>query len=270
MLKRAAGNKFVPNAHVFPGGALDPFDRELAGQLDPAAREEMALRICAIRECFEETGILLVRQPQRQLSESELLDWRSRVHKDASQFSSLLERLQAEPDTCGLTRVSHWITPQEFPLRFDTHFYVAVLPSLPLGAQHDGYEASDSGWFTPQEVLQEHANGKMILIDVTWYLLNDLAQFETLDALERDFLAPLRANPGSVVAFHLHLHGYDDNEGGVVMTLPPDPLHPTKDGESVAQRALHRMIVKERETAEGETRRSIKLVRDPRLRPSAL
>lgn len=190
MLKRSSKSKFMPKLYVFPGGAahdvdfskewLDVFKgcqrdslfeflkRGGTGQPMFSRRRsqefehipsEMAFRICAIRETFEESGVLLVRDADRSidngslesapilgksadLSDSELQPWRERVDKDATEFLTMCKQLGVVPDVWALNEWSNWLTPvitrtgeSRSNRRFDTAFYVCVLDHLPRAIQ---------------------------------------------------------------------------------------------------------------------------------------
>ena len=185
MLKRSGKSKFMPKLHVFPGGVASDADfsadwLDLYGTLGddsvkslklflqrggpgpymfsrerPAEfskiQSELAFRICAIRETFEESGILLVRDVNRLrnepitessqplsgkssiLSDSILKPWREKVDADASQFLLMCKDLDVVPDVWSLYEWSNWLTPN-LPgggRRYDTAFYITVLDYIP-------------------------------------------------------------------------------------------------------------------------------------------
>ena len=137
--------KFASGALVFPGGRVDPEDHELATNaelspatagLDPLAG---ALRVAAIRETFEESGVLLARpRGEAALVSAERLRGLS---AGAHGFAQMLtdEGLTLAADL--LVHFAHWITPVHNPRRFDTHFFALATPFDQVGA-HDGTDRS--------------------------------------------------------------------------------------------------------------------------------
>src|SRR5579885_3414087 len=164
MVKRHYQIDFASGALVFPGGkaAKGDYDAALADftDCDPGWSAEMrALGAAAIREAFEESGILLVRPqgsdallPAERLPE---LD-RYRVPLNKGEIG-LAEMLRAEKLRLAcdrLVRFAHWITPKLMPKRFDTQFFLAAAPPGHVGS-HDGHESVDSVWLTPQAAIED-------------------------------------------------------------------------------------------------------------------
>jgi 8-oxo-dGTP pyrophosphatase MutT (NUDIX family) len=164
MVKRHHQIDFASGALVFPGGKVDPHDRapgvrahcDGAEGLDDA---HLSLAACAIREGFEESGILLARDS----GTSSLVDgaratalapWREPLNASQKGLADFLasERLRLAVDT--LVPFAHWITPAFMPKRFDTHFYLAAAPEGQLG-RHDGSESVDSVWVNPLAALDD-------------------------------------------------------------------------------------------------------------------
>lgn len=145
MLRRHEGASFVPDVWVFPGGAADDLDTEVARERFGGS-QLAAMRVAAVRETFEETGVWLggsienAEQKRRRLLAGNL------------GVRSLFEERPIEPD--ALVWTSHWITPAGIPKRFDTYFFLA---SPPAGAEVTlvGDEAVDARWCTPEEALRE-------------------------------------------------------------------------------------------------------------------
>lgn len=157
MLKRHHEIDFAGGALVFPGGKADRSDSDpeiaaLADGLDRLAQNLRALAIAALREAFEEAGILIARDANGVLLGQERCDalepQRERVEKGAICLAALLrqERLRLACDQ--LLHFAHWITPSAMPKRFDTHFFVARVPQG-QGGQHCGRESVDSLWLAP-------------------------------------------------------------------------------------------------------------------------
>jgi 8-oxo-dGTP pyrophosphatase MutT (NUDIX family) len=165
---------FNSGALVFPGGSVDKGDKEIIASpgfysggegLDEAA---LSFRIAAIRETFEESGILLA-QPK---GSKALVDARRASEIEAAHRASLCEgktTFQKVLTDNGLwlaldelVPYAHWITPEGMPKRFDTWFFLAAAPPEQLGA-HDGKESTDSIWVSPREALAGGESGRFKL-----------------------------------------------------------------------------------------------------------
>jgi len=171
MLQRSLSLAFMPGVHVFPGGALDPGDdspelRGLCVGLDDAAassalgmeRGGLAYWIAAIREAYEEAGILLAYDASGSLvslngAEAERYlahrGARGKGHGDFAAFARS-EGLRLAVDR--LRYFGHWITPVGAPRRYDTRFFLAVAPEH-QEAQHDNRETIAHAWVRPREAL---------------------------------------------------------------------------------------------------------------------
>src|SRR5260221_9099597 len=151
---------------VSPGGKVDPADHALAGHyaaktaLDEAA---LVLRIAAIRETFEECGILLARTDGALLSAELLTPLLLRHGRSDAGFAALVAAAGLDLAVDDLVPYAHWITPVDRPKRFDTHFFLA--PAAPDQiAIHDGHEAADAVWMTPSAVLRGAATKPVKLV----------------------------------------------------------------------------------------------------------
>ena len=136
MLRRPSTASFVPNAWVFPGGAVDASD----------ARESTlaTMKVAAARELFEETGVWLGSPPTAaDAKRRELLD-------RTLAFDDLLA--EAPADLERLVWTSHWITPSGVPKRFDTYFFLTEV-ARNVEASLMGEESSDLAWIAPEEAL---------------------------------------------------------------------------------------------------------------------
>lgn len=163
---------FASGALVFPGGKVDPQDEEaaLAKRCDgaspsPATR---AIQIAAIREAYEECGVLLARaagEPKLIAGArlARLEPYRLQIHSGAVTFQEFLDREDLRLACDQLTPFAHWITPVMMPKRFDTHFFVAVAPPDHV-ALHDGHESVDSVWITPADALAGAATRRYTVI----------------------------------------------------------------------------------------------------------
>jgi 8-oxo-dGTP pyrophosphatase MutT (NUDIX family) len=170
MIVRHEKSDVHAGALVFPGGRVDPEDYDLAA--DPAVCPAQngldpfmaALRVAAVRETFEECGVLLARgRGEETMVGADRLRDIEAAHRDAIMrgertFGGLLaaEDLVLAPET--LVYFAHWITPERRPKRFDTHFFLAPAP-VDQVAVHDGYEAVDSVWIAPATALERASAG---------------------------------------------------------------------------------------------------------------
>ena len=166
---------FASGALVFPGGRLEPADAELAADPALCARRPdldataAAFRVTAIRETYEECVILLARPRGC----SEPISAAALAVLDAKRpFAELLRSAEFIPALDLLVPFAHWITPEFAPKRFDTHFFAAAVPGDQIGI-HDGREAVDSVWISPQQALQD---GRFTLVFATARNLWKLAQ----------------------------------------------------------------------------------------------
>jgi len=191
VLRRVAGMVFAPGMTVFPGGAVDPADLDPSiGWLGPdaawwAARlgvrdgEAHALVVAAVRELFEETGVLLA-EPTTPGGSAELpdsvrlaiLDRRTTL---AAALAATGLRLRADL----LRPWANWITPPGRTRRYDTFFFAAALP-VGQQARQLTSEADLGEWRTPPEMLAAHGAGSLLLMRPTVAMLTDLAEFGTV------------------------------------------------------------------------------------------
>jgi 8-oxo-dGTP pyrophosphatase MutT (NUDIX family) len=176
----AAG--FAAGATVFPGGKLDASDhqRDAAGD---------ALRVAAIRETFEECGILLARRAADgvMLTRAALSELLAR-HSGVTDFGALIERAELTLATDLLVPFAHWITPVDQPKRFDTHFFLAPAP-VDQVARQDGHEAIVVHWLTAEGAIAAARRGAIKLVLPTRLNLLKLGRSnsvaEALDAARR-------------------------------------------------------------------------------------
>jgi 8-oxo-dGTP pyrophosphatase MutT (NUDIX family) len=219
MVKRHHQIDFAAGAIVFPGGKTH------AGDHDPAWEDrtlgwggslphKRPLRIAAIREAYEEAGILLARHldgaPFR--GDDRAAAAREDVGKDRRPFLDLINELDLYLDLEALTVFARWITPPISPRRFDTWFYVARAPEDQL-ALCDGQETVDAEWIAPAEALRLGEAGERTVIFPTRMNLKLLAEASSAeDAVVRSRARELVTVEPKVV----------EKNGERVLTLPPD------------------------------------------------
>lgn len=202
MVRRVIQSDFMPDVYVFPGGSVQADDRaaELAEGVcvpvapslaDPEGRTILGsgVRAAAIRELFEEAGVLLANQVGEILAINDQNVARFDAYRQAfnQRQGSLVEMAHAENlmlSTDRLGYFAHWITPEGMPKRFDTHFFVTTAPEEQQAA-HDRLETSEGIWISPSEALARFERRKFPLVFATIYQLRELAAFSSVkEALE--------------------------------------------------------------------------------------
>ena len=197
MVRRVIQSDFMPDVYVFPGGSVSADDRaaEQADQVcmpvaptaaDPEGRTKLGsgVRAAAIRELFEEAGVLLANRTGQVLAISDEDVPRFAAYRQAfnGRKGSLVELARAENlqlATDQLGYFAHWITPEGMPKRFDTHFFLTTAPAEQVAA-HDRLETSEGLWITPADALARSELGEFPLVFATIYQLRDLARFQTV------------------------------------------------------------------------------------------
>lgn len=167
MMLRHARSSFVPGVWVFPGGAVETCDRAMTGtDLD-------AMKACAIRELFEETGIW-IGAPMENPAE---------VRRDLLARECAFERVAPTPLPLErLTWTSRWITPIGIPKRFDTYFFLAEVPDG-TEAIADQTEGVEMRWLRPEAALAEHRDRRLPLVLPTIKNIEALTGFTTASDL---------------------------------------------------------------------------------------
>lgn len=179
---------FASGALVFPGGKVDKQDRvpAIRAHCDGVANADdstLSLQVAAIREAFEECGILLARKAgdTKLLNAAQLQPlepYREALHKNKIDMLGFVTKENLRLACDQLHLFSHWITPEMLPKRFDTYFYLVHAPADQVGL-HDGHESVDSVWITPQTALQEAKAGKRTIVFPTRLNLRKLGESTT-------------------------------------------------------------------------------------------
>lgn len=213
---------FASGAMVFPGGKLAPGDwnvRQHCRGADAQDDRQLALRVGAIREAFEESGVLLAsRVGQDALLSAEEVEalgdrYRRGLDKGQIGIGEMLEKEGLELVCDGLTAFAHWITPAFMPKRFDTMFFLAEAPAGQL-AGHDDHEVVDSEWVRPAEVLRRVEAGEVTMVPATSINVDKLGQSRTVaDALGA-------ARQSRIVAVEPQLVSKDKDS--VTLSIPSD------------------------------------------------
>lgn len=194
MVARAREVDFASGALVFPGGRVEPTDAALAPPQDPLG----AFRVAAIREAWEESGILLAHPPGPELPPE-------------GDFLAHLHARGLQPSHAALTPFAHWITPAHSPKRFDTHFFLAHAPEG-QEAVHDGREAVEAVWIRPELALEAAEAGQRTLVFPTRLNLLRLARFGSTAAA----IAAARTAPVVTVM----PEPIPDGAGGTLLRIP--------------------------------------------------
>jgi 8-oxo-dGTP pyrophosphatase MutT (NUDIX family) len=207
LLRRSPRAGFIPGAFVFPGGTVDPEDaspeilarlsgvtpaeaQEILGACDGEAPPAPAYWVAALRETFEETGILFgARTAAGEPSAPDpgrTADLREGLLAGKLAFVDVMRELGAELDAGALTYVGHWITPECEPRRYDTRFFAARMTGEPPVTLNEA-ELAEALWLTPSEALDRNREGSLPLVFPTLRTLEDLQAFgtpeEALEAL---------------------------------------------------------------------------------------
>ncbi|WP_417318016.1 NUDIX hydrolase [Emcibacter sp.] len=161
--------QFAGGALVFPGGKVDPRDEkaelEMAASRDEGLPEQFqGLRFTAIREVFEETGLIIGKKDGKPLDEelrqSIDRDYRNLVHYEGMCLLDFLRETGIQPDLDAIVPFAHWITPVVQPKRYDTRFFICEAPEGQT-ASADGQEILEVTWASPQEII-DRADGTLM------------------------------------------------------------------------------------------------------------
>jgi len=196
MLKRSPSAAFVANAYVFPGGGLDAADHKaldrVTGLTEADANRRLgvdagglAYWVAAVRECFEEAGILIATHESGEPLDPEranaLAVHREAVNAGTLAFGELLAREKLAIPAERIAYFSHWVTAPGRPRRFSARFFVARAPEGQHGS-HDQGETVASEWVRPHLALERCSKGEIELVHPTRISLTEMAAFERADA----------------------------------------------------------------------------------------
>jgi 8-oxo-dGTP pyrophosphatase MutT (NUDIX family) len=236
LLKRSLKSVYMAGFYVFPGGVLDPQDRESFWQrcldcgpqavtqrfgdgLAPA--ELTAFGVAAIRETFEEAGVLLV--SRRPGSGDGLQPVHARRMADGLPPGWLNQLVTEKGWTLQLSALfpwSHWITPEAMKYRFEARFFLADLPPG-QACRPDGRETIDGVWMTPAAALAANMAGEIPLSPPNLVTLQQMLPFQSVDALKQE---ALRRGWGRAMMPRMFFL-----EGGTVILEPWDPQFHEKE-----------------------------------------
>lgn len=219
LMRRNRSAGFVPGAYVFPGGRVDGSDAtpDVVARTDGLTPESAAARLglphesepheseppalayylAALREAFEETGILVGTRPDGTpaptAAESPAVDEiRDALMLDRISFAEALSRLDCRIAGEAVEYIAHWVTPEAEPRRYDTRFFAAQVPAGAT-AIIDRREMTDALWLTPPDALGRCERGEVPMVFPTIRTLQELAAFDTPHAALRSYAdAPVR------------------------------------------------------------------------------
>lgn len=278
LLKRSSKSGFMPNAYVFPGGLVDASDFSsewvdifksftefsnygLRGvkqstesrppifatdrlQFGSPVPAEVAFRICALRETFEECGVLLsvsraesghllkriqdryasdesAHVEANQLFTTKLQKWRALVNQNPSNFVKMCRELEVLPNIWALHEWGNWLTPagRYGVRRFDTAFFMCCLQGVPH-TLHDEKEIVQCQWFKPSEILRSYQARELWIAPPQFYELSRMCRFPLLSDLET--FASQRASEGCEQLLPVIL----SKDTHFISVLPGDRLYP--------------------------------------------
>jgi 8-oxo-dGTP pyrophosphatase MutT (NUDIX family) len=221
MVQRHHQIDFATGAMVFPGGKVDEADADpaLAARCDGSVSDALRpIHVAAIRETFEECGVLLARPagssalvPGARLAEIEKRH-RAELNAGNCTLSDVIEQENLRLANDLLVHFAHWITPVFMPKRFDTHFYLVAAPPDQL-AIHDGGESVDSVWTRPADAEVERSAGRRTIIFPTFMQVRKLGRKDRV----ADAIAAARSTPVVTV-----LPRVEDRDGVKMMVIPAE------------------------------------------------
>lgn len=229
LLRRNKDLAFAGGAHVFPGGSVDPSDGQPGlisrcfGLSAAEAQERLgtpdalSFYIAALREAFEEAGILLVPEDSAHLVDDlddKLRSCRQSLVSGQCSFIEVVETLDLSLNVGALVYVAHWVTPEGAPRRFDTRFFLASVPSFQR-ATPDRSEIVGQVWITPSAALDGYRKGLFELVLPTVKNLEFLASFDSVEALMKA--------ARSITVERVQPRFYRNSDGSVAVALPGSP-----------------------------------------------
>jgi len=224
LVQRTSRMAFGAGAWVFPGGRVEPIDKDWLGLVDGLTDEQasdmleipaggVAWWLAALRETAEEAGILLACGA----CPPDLASMVCTAANEADDgFFESLSTHELLLDLSGVHEVARFVTPVGPPRRFDTRFFVAVAPDGQV-PRHDPRELDAIGWFRPADAMEQWAAGSLNMMSVTYRMLACLDRYQGADeviaaAAQRRTAARVRVN---------------DPEGAYEVLLPGDPGYET-------------------------------------------
>lgn len=251
--KTRTGSASFPNSVVFPGGVTEAADESTAWlqllqsygysskdfdalhstnsspifQPDPVKRH-VSLRITAIRETFEELGLLLCSREHKKdkvsganiITDVDVQHWQNKVNKNPEELLNLCKELKCYPDIWSLHYWSNWLTPAPIPKRFDTAFFVAALGNEIPQITSNTTEVKAVKWANPQDILEKNIRKEHVLHPPQIYELNRLLHHSDIATLIE--YASERSSNDSELMYPIVFETKD----GKVHVLAGDDLYP--------------------------------------------
>jgi hypothetical protein len=202
LLKRSQESSFFPATYVFPGGGVEPEDRDMSRWIPHvdmdkeeifrrlgggmSGEDTVAYGVSAVRETFEESGVLLCRPDDRGGELFEKIRTR-RMERGLPKgwLKDLALHGHCQLEFSRLGRWAHWITPEAMPRRYEARFLVAFMPQgqecIP-----DRTETTDGIWSSPEDAISENLKGEIPLSPPTLVTLHQLMGYKDLDTLRRE------------------------------------------------------------------------------------
>ncbi|HEU4345442.1 MAG TPA: NUDIX hydrolase [Candidatus Binatia bacterium] len=205
LTRRPEAMAFLGGMYCFPGGKVRQEDcspallqrcrglsasaaRRIVGT-DFSAAEACGYWTAAIRELFEEAGVLLaINASNEPVEAGRLAETHAALARKSTSFASLLEREGLYCNASSLVYFSHWQTPAEFAPRFDTRFFLAALPQAQRPLRSSS-EVAHSLWLSPDRALQLFEHQQLPMIFPTFASLRALADFDTLESVFKEYRA---------------------------------------------------------------------------------
>ena len=185
MTRRSETASFAPGAYVFPGGTIDDADahaRAISTRRRTQSRVQLIQAITAVRETFEELGVLLAHHADGSpVSAAEV----AAMDRSSGNAFSFVEQCAARGlrlDTDQIYTLAHWITDRDMPKRFDVPFLVARMPADQVPVSDDA-EQFEPVWVRPADALARHAKGRFHMIFPTLRTLKRLTVFSSVDSV---------------------------------------------------------------------------------------
>jgi recombination protein RecT len=185
MTRRSAGASFAPGAYVFPGGRIEEADavaQAVATRRPTQGDLQLTQSVAAVRECFEELGVLLARHADGRPVDPAVV---TAMDRSTTSAVALAEQCAAHGLLLATDQVyalAHWITDRDLPKRFDVPFLVARMPEgqTPTADESEQFEPC---WVRPADALARHQAGGFFMIFPTLRTLERLAAYATVDAV---------------------------------------------------------------------------------------
>ena len=245
LMKRHSLSDVLGGAYVFPGGKVDAADAELdmaahldqplqvlhAGlnEADISERTAGGLYVAALREAFEESGVLFAQGfATRDIDTARA----AALLREGHAFNTVLARMSLRLQTRGLVPWSRWITPTSPSVmnkRFDTRFFVSAVPAGQV-AVHDNHETTESVWLGPRTALQQYWAGQIALAPPQFMSLAHLSRHASVGSV----LNAARSRMPPVIQPEPF-----DMEGGRVICYPGDARHPVSEPASPGPTRLY-------------------------------